>query len=66
MGEVGFLVEELLDGVGDGGGLDVAVGLDHAGGVALVVGEGEWGVGFDDGGEGEEGEGKGGEEGAGA
>jgi len=44
----------------------VAIGLDHAGGVALVVGEGEWGVGFDDGGEGEEGEGKGGEEGAGA
>jgi len=38
MGHVTLLVEQLFDGVGDGGGLHVAVGVEHGGRIGKVLG----------------------------
>ena len=55
---VAALVKELLDGVRDAGGLDVAVGVEQEGGVGAVFFDSFRGVGGEDVGDGEEGRGE--------
>ena len=53
MRHVALLVEKLFDGVGDGGGLNVAVSVEHGGRIGGVLGGGLWRVCVDDMGDGE-------------